>query len=210
MRRRINRRVMGRFIFVLILLVIGIIIFLEVRLKPVIRSVSSIQAKTFATLCINETAVKVLEEMQLSPEDLETITQSSDGTLSSISTNTVTVNKLKNQMTIRTQEALSDIRSKRVDIPLGTLLCGELFNGIGPGIPVHISMSGTVSTDFEEAFESGGINQTVHKLSVRIAAEITIIMPMTSCHENVETTVLVGETVIVGSTPGGMMIHHSE
>lgn len=132
------------------------------------------------------------------------MTVSADGAITSISTNTVITNRLKNLITVRTQEALSNIRSKRVDVPVGTIIGGELFNGVGPCLPVYISMSGTVSSDFEEEFESGGINQTVHKLSVRISAEINIIMPMTSCTENVETTVMVGETVIVGDTPNGI------
>ncbi len=207
MHRRLDKIVKIKIVIVILLIISGILVFLELRLKPVTRSVASIQAKSFATLAINETTVDILEEMHISSEDLETVTVSSDGVITSISTNTVTVNKLKNLITIRTQNALANIKNKRVDIPLGTLFGGEILNGIGPGIPVHISMSGNVNTDFEEEFETGGINQTVHKLSVKITADITIVMPMTSCSEKVMTTILVGETVIVGNTPGGMIMH---
>lgn len=202
--RDIRKRKIVRAAAVILALAILMIIFLEVRLKPVVRAVASIQAQSFATLTINETVTDILDEMQISDEELETVTVSADGAITSISTNTVITNRLKNLITVRTQEALSNIRSKRVDVPVGTIIGGELFNGVGPCLPVYISMSGTVSSDFEEEFESGGINQTVHKLSVRISAEINIIMPMTSCTENVETTVMVGETVIVGDTPNGI------
>ncbi len=197
----------AKVIFIMLIVLIITVIFLEIRLKPVIRSVASIQAQSFATLTINETVTDILDEMNISGEELETVTASSDGTIASISTNTVVTNRLKNLITTRTQEALSNIQSKRIDVPIGTILGGELFNGVGPAIPVYISMSGTVNSDFEEEFESGGINQTVHKLSVKISAEINIIMPMTSCTERVETTVLVGETVIVGETPDGLLMH---
>ncbi len=197
----------AKVILIMLIVLIITVIFLEIRLKPVIRSVASIQAQSFATLTISETVTDILDEMNISGEELETVTASSDGTIASISTNTVVTNRLKNLITTRTQEALSNIQSKRIDVPIGTILGGELFNGVGPAIPVYISMSGTVNSDFEEKFESGGINQTVHKLSVKISAEINIIMPMTSCTERVETTVLVGETVIVGETPDGLLMH---
>ncbi len=199
-----------KIIFAALAVILLTVIFLEIRLKPVIRSVASIQAKSFAVLTINETVTDILEEMNLSGEELETVTTSSDGTVASISTNTATANKLKNLITVRTQNALSNIQSKRIDVPLGTIIGGELFNGIGPAIPVYISMSGTINSDFEEKFESGGINQTVHKLSVKISAEINIIMPMNSCTERAETAMLVGETVIVGKTPDGILLNGQE
>ena len=190
----------------MVILLTASVLFLELRLKPVAASVASVQAKAFATDAINESVGEILEEMNITGDDLETVTALADGSLSSINTNTVLINKLKNLITLRSQEAISNIRSKRVDVPLGTILGGELLNGTGPCIPVYISMTGNVSSDFEGSFESGGINQTVHKLSVNITAEINIIMPMNSCSEIVTTTVLVGETVIIGNTPGGMIL----
>lgn len=204
-RRRHGNKTAKIIIIIFIILIITIT-FLEIRLKPVIRSVASVEARSFATLTINETVTDILDEMNINEEELENVTKSSDGTIASVSTNTVITNKLKNLITTRTQEALSNIRSKRIDVPVGTIIGGELFNGVGPAIPVYISLSGTVNSDFDEKFESGGINQTVHKLSMKISAEINILMPMTSCTENVETTVLIGETIIVGETPNGMLM----
>ncbi len=202
--RRMRKKLRIIIIFIIII-IIGAMLFLEMRMKPVIRSVAALQAKSYATEVINETVANILEELELTPESLEIVTSAEDGTLTSISTNTVMTNKLKNLITVRTQDELSNIRNRRADVPLGTIIGGELFNGLGPAIPVHISISGNISSDFEEEFESGGINQTVHKLSVRIIADLTIIMPMNTSTERVETTVLIGETVIIGNSPGGMI-----
>lgn len=191
-------------VFLILLFASGILL-LELKIKPVTRSIALVQAKSFAVAAINETVTEVLDEMQITPDSLETVTLREGGELASLSTDTVTVNKLKNMITIRVQEAVSDIRNKEIDIPLGTVLGTELFNGMGPGVPVYISLSGSVSSDFEEKLESAGINQTVHKLSVRVCADIQVIMPAESGSERVETTVLIGETVIVGRTPDGIM-----
>ena len=50
-------------------------------------------------------------------------------------------------------------------------------------------------------FESAGINQTVHKLSLRINADIRILTPSGTITEKITTSVLIGETVIVGNVP---------
>ena len=202
------RRFSGKYrkiIAVLLAVIIVSVIFLEVKLKPVIAAASLVQAKSFAVTAINETTVNILDEMNITNEELENVTVSEDGTVRAISSNTVTTNKLKNKITLKAQEALSNIQNERIDIPIGTVIGGELLTGKGPCIPVYISISGTVSSDFEESFESGGINQTVHKLSVRISADINIITAMTSASETVTTSVLIGETVIIGDTHDGMI-----
>lgn len=67
-------------------------------------------------------------------------------------------------------------------------------------------MTGSVESDFKSSFESGGINQTVHTLYVTVRADVSVIMPFGSFPETVETSVLAGETVIVGAAPSGMIM----
>lgn len=204
-RRHISRKSKKR-VFVLILVFVVVFVFFEMRLRPVVRGAASIQAQSLATTLINQTVPDVLEEMNITSADLETITHSDNGIISSINVNTVTVNKLKNIISLRVQENISQIQNRRIYIALGTILGSELFNGCGPSIPLNISLSGNVKSDFESTFESGGVNQTVHKLSVKISADINIIMPVGTFSTAVETSVLVGETVIVGSVPTGMLL----
>ena len=203
-RYRISRKGKKR-IFILLLVFVLIIVFFEIRLKPVSEGIAEVQAQSLSTKLINQTVTDIIEEMDIKCDDLEEITQTSDGTVSTINTNTVVVNKLKNIISVQIQDNLSDIKNKRVNVPLGTILGSNLFNGQGPDIPLYITLSGNVKSDFESTFESGGVNQTVHKLSIKISADITIIMPMSTSTTHVETSVLIGETVIVGSVPSGML-----
>ena len=203
-RRHISRKGKKR-MFILLLVIVLIIVFFEIRLKPICEGIAEVQAQSLSTKLINQTVTDIIEEMDIQCDDLEEITQTSDGTVSTINTNTVVVNKLKNIISVRIQDNLSDIKNKRVSVPLGTILGSNLFNGQGPDIPLYITLSGNVKSDFESTFEGGGVNQTVHKLSIKISADITIVMPMSTSTTHVETSVLVGETVIVGSVPSGML-----
>lgn len=191
--------------FFILLLLVSVIFFIEIRLKPVTASVAEIQAQALATEIINQSVYDILEETGVTSEDLETITYSSGNGVTSVTSDTVLANKIKNAVTLRIQENISGINNRRIDIPLGTILGGELLSGIGPSIPVFISLSGTVKSDFESSFESGGFNQTVHKLSLRISADITIVMPLNSVSTSTETTVLITETIISGAVPSSML-----
>ena len=173
--------------------------FLEWRVTPVVQSVSSIQGKSFAISAINQAAADVLEAEDLSDKD--SITTSSDGMLRSLSTDTAAANRLKHMITLKAQESISDLKHKQINIPLGMIIGGEIIGPAGPDIPVFITLSGTADSDFEESFESAGINQTVHKLSLRITADLLIHTPSGTVSESVSTSFLIAETVIIGSVP---------
>ena len=173
--------------------------FIEWRVSPVVRSVAAVQGKSYAISAINRAAQEVLEENRSG--ELETSSSSEDGRLCSIITNTAAANMLKNKITLKAQESISDLRHQQMNIPIGMIFGGELIGPSGPDIPVFITLSGTTDSDFEESFESAGINQTVHKLSLRINADIRILTPSGTITEKITTSVLIGETVIVGNVP---------
>ena len=160
----------------------------------------------FLTEIINRSVSQVLEETNITSAQLEEITYTPDGRVAAVSADTVVANRLKNAVTLRIQESISGIKNHRVNISLGTLIGGEIISGIGPSVPLFISLSGNVTSDFESCFEQGGLNQTVHKLSLRVSTEINILMPLSSVSTLVETSVLISETVIVGSVPSGAIL----
>ena len=155
---------------------------------------------------INQSVNDVLEEMNISSEELDTTVRTSGGSITSIGSNTVLMNKIKSAVSLRIQENLSDVRSCEVDIPIGTIIGGDFLNGRGFNVPICISFSGNAESDFTGEFESGGLNQTVHKLSINVKAKLTIIMPLSSIDTEVCTSVPLSENVIVGSVPSGMLV----
>ena len=184
----------------------AILLFFELRLKPVTASVAEVHAQSLTTTVIHESVNQVLNETGFSTEDLEHLVYGTDGMVSAIAANTINTNRLKNDITLRIQESIAGIRNHRVDVPIGMILGGELFSGLEPSIPIWLSLSGNVCSDFDSQLEQGGVNQTVHKLSLRITADITIVMPMKSVMTRVQTSVLIGETVIVGHVPSGLLL----
>lgn len=190
---------------VLLLIPVAGLAFFQLRMAPVIAEESGNQAKSYAALVLSETAVETAREMKLSEKELEEIRFDEKGRIASVVTDTTLANDFKNHFTLNAQNALGSIRCKRADIPLSRILGSNLIACSGLSVPAYFSLSGNVRCDFEHSFESGGINQTLHKLLLRITAQINITEPHTTESEEVTTSVILGETVIVGDTPEGMV-----
>ena len=206
---RTKHRRFSKAIGILLLFLTVTIAFFELRLKPLTSAVAAVQAQAITTELINRSVCEVLSESSVHTEDLETVIFSESKAVTAIQSDTVTTNRLKNEITLKIQRSLAGIRSHQVSIPLGTILGGELLSGIGPDFPLCISLSGNVVSDFVSTFEEGGVNQTVHKLSVNITADVNILMPLNSVSTTVNTSVLIAETVIVGTVPSGILLHPS-
>ena len=56
-------------------------------------------------------------------------------------------------------------------------------------------------TEVENRFESAGINQTRHRILLRVTAKMTVLIAGYAAPASVSTEVCVAETVIVGSVP---------
>lgn len=196
-----KRRRLKRWLILVLTILLVFIILIEVRLRPTVSSIAIVQGKRLCTEAINEAVSEIINEFEFSYEKLAETTRAGDGSVLEISTNMSNVNKLKTEVSLRIGKKLEDIKSRRIDVPLGTLMGFDLFYMRGPDIPLHITMSGSTETDFISEFESGGINQTVHKLSLTITTDMTVLVPPSSENTSVTTTVVIAETVIVGDVP---------
>ena len=117
-----------------------------------------------------------------------------------ITTNMVNMNQFKSEITTTIQEKLIN-NSSRTSVPIGTLIGGNLLRGYGPGVPLKIGLIGNVDINFKSSFESAGINQTIHKIYLTIHASCYSYLPGIKSESDVDTTVVVAETVIVGEVP---------
>lgn len=196
-----KRRRLKRWLIFVLIIIMAFLVLLEFRVRPTVASIAIVQGKQLCTEIINEAVDETLSELNLIYENLAETTRDENGAVLEITSNMANINKLKTDVSLKISEKLGEIKSKRIDIPLGTVMGFDLFYMKGPDIPLHISMSGSAETDFKSEFESGGLNQTVHKLSLSITTDITVLIPPASENTSVSTNVIVAETIIVGKVP---------
>lgn len=203
-RRRIGRRhLKARYkILLFFLILFGLILVIDCQLRPLVQSLAVNQAKIIANTVINQVVLDEMTQEQVGYDDLVNIERGSDGKILAIGANSIRINELKAAVSLHSQERIGEIMDKTIQIPIGTLIDSEFTRGRGPNIPLHLSLSGNVQTDFSSKFESAGINQTRHQIYLNVHTSIFAIIPgFYNTYTDVETSVIVAETVIVGEVP---------
>ena len=111
------------------------------------------------------------------------------------------MNRLASETALKAKEELNSLENQNVSVPLGSALGIKFLAGTGPRIRMRIIPIGAVSTGFESTFESAGINQTEHRLLLDIIVDVDVLVPWGCLSSRTTTSVIVAETMIVGSVP---------
>ena len=100
------------------------------------------------------------------------------------------------------QQKLSDLPRYEVKIPLWQVFGSKILAGYGPELPVRIAPVGMVESIIKDRFDSAGINQTRHRIFIRVTAIVQIIVPLVNEEVTVNSDIPLTEAVIVGAVPG--------
>ena len=175
-------------------------IWLDYSIRPVITSVAGYQVKTAMTGIINQAVTEVLETAG-NYESYVTLSTDQNGEITSIESNTVSINRVQTQVTQQIVDVLSKGENQSVYIPLGTLFGNGLLSGRGPNVEIKIIKAGSVSVVTESRFSSAGINQTLHQIVLKAEIEAKAILPGYSADVVINTEYILAETMVVGKIP---------
>lgn len=134
-------------------------------------------------------------------DDLVTIQKNDSGDITLISCNSSNVNKLSNTITSHCQIDLKSLENTGINIALLTFTGIPFLNGIGPKINIKTTPVGYCDSKYISKFTSCGINQTLHQLSIIVSAKVDVLLPIKTFEIEVNTEVLVCESIIVGKIP---------
>ncbi len=195
-----RRRMRGSFIVLVVLLIISAVVI--VRLRPAVMQMAGYIVTSVATEKINDAISEKISDGSLDYEDLVTLEKDEHGEVTALQTNMAKINVLQTELTNVVIQKLSDQMNTVISIPLGNLIGGTVFSGRGPGIPVRIVSVSNVTADFTNEFSSAGINQTRHQIILNIKVDIDMLIPGGTLQDTVTTSMVIAETVIVGTVPG--------
>ncbi len=187
------------FIFILIISIIFIYFILMKRIEPTIKELCEYKARITA-LTISNKAVET-NMQNITYDTLVTVNQDEKGKVRSITSNSIQMNKLAGKIEIDMQNRLQDSSYSNMTIPLGSIFGSNIFGGYGPKIKIKSVLSGTISVKFLSEFEEAGINQTKHKIILKIDTDVKTIAPFYSSIQTFSNDIVIAETVIIGEIP---------
>jgi len=197
-RRLIRRAVTMTLILAVVLLLI------DRNFKPLVFSLAEARSAAMASQVLNGALAEAIED-GIAYDDLMTVRMDERGQVALLMANTMRMNQLADRAGQAALKRLNNMSSERVTVPLGAALGMTIFAGKGPGVPVSIVPIGSIATDFATEFEACGINQTRHKVYLKVTASIRIVIPTGAKTTQVSANMLVAESIIVGSVPEGFV-----
>ncbi len=140
-------------------------------------------------------------ESKVSQQEYVTVHYDNNEKIQFVMTNTVKVNQFKNEFLTAYFDFSQDQGTVKLRIPIGTLCENPLLYAKGPKVTVEVLPCTDARVTVKDRFESGGINQTLHTLSLELDATITILTPGGALDYQFTEEVLLAQTWIIGSTP---------
>ena len=201
--RRRNPAVFGIICAAIIMLIS--VLLLDARLRPAVYDLAALEAYAISSERVNSAVEKILSRNAPVYSELVSINYSDSNAITGITTDIVKMNLFKSQVTNAIDSEFDAMGETDVSVALGTASGIVLFSGVGPCVDIGIGFSSSTKTDFENVFESAGINQTQHSVMLNVETTVMLNLAGRRIPKTVETSFCVAQTVIVGSVPDVMV-----
>lgn len=134
-------------------------------------------------------------------DDIINVEKDVNGDITLLKADTLKMNKIACDVSLKSQEELKKLEHMGITFPMGYVFKNNLLAYYGPNVKVKIEPIGYIETKYLSRFNSAGINQTRHTISVQVKSKVKIIIPMKTKEIEVKNQVPICETIIVGNTP---------
>ena len=198
-----KRRRKRLFVILSLLLVLsaGVLVFININLRPVLVGLSASRVQAAAARAMNDAILEVLRAEEGDGYGSLVNVYETNGKVYLLQANSTRLNTLSADCANEAQSRIASLGEQGISVPLGTLSGIPLLSGIGPRITLYFTPAGAVNASFESEFRSAGINQTLHRVILRLTASVRVILPGESHTLTVEAEAPVAENIIVGDVP---------
>lgn len=195
-------------------------------IKPPLMEIAELKTIEFATRTINA-AVKSTEKMSF--DDLVVVNYDNDGNVATLGWDSTAVNRALRTATDRAEyylysmnkgetidvddpdlkpvefgDSVGDLASKDptvVEIPIGQATGNTILANLGPKIPVHFEIVGSLRSDVIHEVKEFGVNAALFEIYIPVTVNVQIVIPFSTTTREVTTKVFVDSRVIMGKVP---------
>ncbi len=202
MRRMLTRREKALLLAIAAALALLILVLVAaMHLKPILTSLATARVSNTVNGIVSAAVNDTIYSGDVDYDQLISFEKDNEGRITAVKSNMAEFNRLQSAIIDEVLGKMSEVSTRELSIPFGTLTGTPLLAGRGPLIRVRMQSVGSSSAHFENAFTSAGINQTKHQIYLVVDVYVSILLPGFSTMTKVSSTYAVAETVIVGSVP---------
>lgn len=190
-----------RIVIITAVVSISLLVLFRIKYHGTIRSLAETQVKNTTSDLINDAIDVQIDKGNIQYDRIVYFEKDLNGKITALKTNMSEVNRLKTDILNIINDKILALDTADIGIPVGSLVLPEFFSGKGPAIPIHILSIRNSDAVFASNFEQAGINQTLHKLTMEVSVDVSVLVLAKTESFTVTSEVVVAETVIVGDVP---------
>lgn len=199
---------------------------IDQKIRPSIADIAEEKTIEFATRTINA-AVKSTENISF--DDLVETRFDNNGNVSVMGWNAEAVNRALRTATERAEyflygmnkgqqfnvdendfpelelgDTVGELAAKDptvIEIPLGRVTGNSVLSNLGPKIPIHFEIVGSLRSDVIHEVKEFGVNAVLFEIYIPVKVNIQIIIPFSTTTAEVSTKVFIDSGVIMGDVP---------
>lgn len=188
-------------LLVCLVLVAGIMLRLDCKLRPAILEIALSDLETVVNNTIDQVCIQDAADGEITYSKLVQLQYDQNGKLQGLTTDMATLNVLRADMTRAIGQALGKVEEHPIQVPLGTALGTALFSDLGPNIPVQVLSLESIAGYFESSFASAGINQTRHQIQMVLTVQVVLLLPGGTYDRTFTNKITVAESILMGDVP---------
>ena len=185
----------------LMLVFLIVLVVLDTKARPIIKTVAVNRAQNVATNIISDAVGSFIGNEKISYSDLSEFVYDSQNKICAVNINLENANRLESKVSDKIAEELSKAERTKFSIPIGSILGGNFLSGRGPKISFYMSLAGRCNSGVTSEFSEAGINQTRHRIIMKITTHVNVIMNGNNTSTVDENSVIIAETVLLGTVP---------
>ena len=182
-------------------LALAVIFLIDSALRPTLTALAQARVENAVTRIVNDAVNGTLTSEAISYSDLVTLEKDAAGQVSVLAADTAQLNALRTGILDEVLAQVEQLDSQELGVPLGSLTGFATASDLGPVLPVRVLTAAVPTADFENVFTSAGINQTLHRIMLKVRVECTLLIPGGTVDTAVEAQVCAAETLLVGQVP---------
>jgi sporulation protein YunB len=190
----------GAKLLTLLALTLLLALLLNHRLGGILEKLTEAAAQQQTEALLSDAISAELTEAPVLYSDIVTLRYTEDGTVSSLSTDTARLIRIRTGLVRTILSTLTDRGEMEARVPIASLLGINLLPS-APAVTVPLCTTRTLNAYFVSEFRESGINQTLHRILLCISLEFLALIPGRPHTVTVTREYPFAETLIVGKVP---------
>ena len=144
--------------------VMGLLCAAVLHMKPILTNLAAASVSNTVNRIVVTAVYDAVSAGEVDYDDLVHLEKDQSGHVAAVRSDMAAFNRLQSRIADSILQRLSEVSTRELEIPVGTLTGSSLLAGRGPCIRIRMQAVGSTTAKLRNAFTAAGINQTKHQI----------------------------------------------